>query len=140
MPRRPPARVRATQRRSPRSERTRPVARIPHASSTLHAAVTILERQSDDFGRGDIAEAYRTWRRKADRPIPSPIGSGFDGECGIWGCCPPSRNALELAMRRLPKRPARELRRLVAVLDDRFLKRTFPDPTAPPGPWWHRRC
>ncbi|MEU5155280.1 hypothetical protein [Glycomyces sp. NPDC021274] len=141
MPRRPPARVRAQQRRHPRPTAPwRRLPRLPHASSTLHAAVQLLELHHAWLGPGDVARSFNTWRRIANRPTPSPLGYGFVGECGIWGCCPPSREALEMAMRDLPTRPARELRRLIAPLDERFRNRTFPDPTAPPGPWWTRRC
>lgn len=114
--------------------------RIPHASSTLHAALNLLELHSTKLSHGDVASAFDRWRRIANRPTPSPVGYGFNNECGVWGCCPPSRDALELAIRGLPARPARELRRLVAPLDERFLNRTFADPSAPPGPWWTRRC
>jgi hypothetical protein len=114
--------------------------RIPRGTSALNAAIHLLELHDRDLGRGDVARALDQWRRITNRPRLDPLGYGFDNECGIWGCCPPSREVLELAMRRLPARPGRELRRLVAPLDDEFLKRTYPDPTAPPGPWWRRRC
>lgn len=140
MPRRPPARVRASLRRHPRPTGRRRLPRIPHASSALHAAIQHLELHHWEFCHGDVARSFDRWRRIANRPTPAPLGYGFAGECGIWGCCPPSRDALELAILRLPARPARELRRLVAPLDERFLDRTYSDPTAPPGPWWTRRC
>jgi len=140
MPRRPPARVRASNRRLPRSPFPRRHPRIPCGSSTLHAAIRLLELHDRDLGPGDVASALDRWRRIANRPTPNPLGYGFAAQCGIWGCCPPSREALDIAIRRLPPRPARELRRLVAPLDERFLDRTYPDPTAPPGPWWTRRC
>jgi hypothetical protein len=139
MPRRPPARVRASLPRRPRITPWR-YPRIPCGSSALHAAIRLLEQHDRDLSPGDIAWSFDRWRRIANRPTPSPLGYGFANECGVWGCCPPSRDALEIAIRRLPLRPSRELRRLVAPLDERFLKRTYADPTAPPGPWWTRRC
>ncbi|MFJ2838215.1 MULTISPECIES: hypothetical protein [Nocardia] len=52
-----------------------------------------------------------------------------------------SREVLEQALCALPRAAARELRVLVRPLDERFLSRTHPDPTAAPdSPWWQRRC
>ena len=43
-------------------------------------------------------------------------------------------------MRSLPTKPARELRKLVEPLDDRYRAATVPDPFADPcEPWWARR-
>jgi hypothetical protein len=53
---------------------------------------------------------------------------------------PHPREQLELALHLLPKQSARELRRLLAPLDERVEARTVPDPSAPNRHWWSRRA
>jgi len=51
------------------------------------------------------------------------------------------REVLEAAMHALPPQAARELRRLVKPLDDRYIAKTWPDTFASPDDgWWARRC
>lgn len=95
-----------------------------------------LENADDSFDVGTIAEAFRNW----DRQVRGPRRYLNRGSSSCPCCYRPDRLTIEEALRRLPKRQARELRRLVEPIDERFLDRTFPDPTAPPGPWWTRRC
>lgn len=53
---------------------------------------------------------------------------------------PTARDVLDVAIRALPKRFARELRKLVSPLDEAVAAKTLPDPFADPArPWWHRR-
>lgn len=63
--------------------------------------------------------------------------------CGCPCCCDAGhgRTELELALRTLPRRSARQLHSLIDPLDDTFLARTLPDPHLPEDlPWWERRC
>lgn len=53
---------------------------------------------------------------------------------------PTARDVIDAAIRALPKRFARELRKLVSPLDEAVAAKTLPDPFADPArPWWHRR-
>ncbi|THV30140.1 hypothetical protein [Glycomyces paridis] len=145
MPRRPPARVRAQQRRRlPDARRLRyyhPVQRIiparkvfniPGASGSLRAAIVRLEREHARLSYA--AEAFRNWRRLAYGPLRHTFNPGCD-----WCEGPHNRDQLELLLHVLPKRSARELRRLLAPIDRAYLDRTFNNPMRD-GPWWHRRC
>ncbi|RAO60842.1 hypothetical protein LUPAC06_01465 [Micromonospora saelicesensis] len=47
---------------------------------------------------------------------------------------------LDIALRSLTGKTARELRRVVGAADDLFLRRTLANPWADPGdPWWEQR-
>ncbi|MGW0580590.1 hypothetical protein ACWD25_32640 [Streptomyces sp. NPDC002920] len=138
MPRSRPSRLRAARpvRRHRSSARREPG--LPRASSTLAAAVVLLEHRR--LWPGAVAQALRQWSRHARRP-----GLALSGGCGCPLCDPLSsteeRAVLELALRALPPRPARELRLLVQPLDELFLSRSSPDPFAPSDEgWWTRRC
>jgi hypothetical protein len=98
--------------------------------------VVRLEHADTRFYPGHIASTFLEWRRQVHGPRRNLLNGGR-----TCGCCdPPDRSVLDDALRRLPKRQSRELRRLIAPLDERYLQRTLPDPHAPPGPWWLRRC
>jgi hypothetical protein len=95
-----------------------------------------LENTDKRFSPGDIAGAFVAWRSCVYGPRKYLILGGWGCDC----CGPPIRDVLDEAVARLPKRPARELRLLIAPLDEHFLDRTYPDPTTPPGSWWAQRC
>lgn len=95
-----------------------------------------------DALRHDVAKAFHQYREFLDQP-------------GRWLYLPPgylpvwhvveARDQLEWALRALPPRPRRELRRVVARLDHEFERRTLPDPDARVvywcgrDAWWWRR-
>lgn len=97
-----------------------------------------LENADKRFAPGEIADAFRNWQRTVGGPARRARDYALHADCEY--CNPPSRDSLEIALRRLPRRPARELRRLVAPLDERYLRLTIPLPSKPPGPWWTLRC
>jgi hypothetical protein len=126
MPRNAPGAVRVAPRTA---VKVRPVDGL---SSRANAA--ILELQALRPGIGDVGTALRTYRDEIRR-------------AGRWlalaTCCPrcdvlEQRDTLAAALHALPPFAARELRRIVAALDEEFLRKTLPDPRAA-GPWWRRR-
>ncbi|MFJ9079418.1 hypothetical protein ACIRO3_29880 [Streptomyces sp. NPDC102278] len=65
-------------------------------------------------------------------------------QCDLHNDIAVARELLELAVRRLPRWPRRELEALLAGLDDELRRRTIPDPFAHReahrrGDWWHQR-
>lgn len=137
MPRKPPTRVRAQQRRTGPRSTARPVPQIPRASGALQAAIARLEHDDERLSRGAVASAFQTWHRANSGPARRARDYALHADCEF--CNPPGREVLELAIGLLPRRRARELRLLVAPLDERYLQRTVPLPSKPPGPWWTRR-
>ncbi|SDD85045.1 hypothetical protein [Glycomyces harbinensis] len=138
MPRRPPARVRAQQPRRLSPWRATFLPRIPGASGALQAAVVRLEHADARLTPGDIAQAFTQWRRWVHRPVrqlSTGAGSCPCPSCGTW-----SREVLERTAHRLPPRQARELRRLLEPLDERFLSRTVPVPARFEHRWWAYRA
>ncbi|MDA1361717.1 hypothetical protein O1R50_18965 [Glycomyces luteolus] len=138
MPRKPPARVRAQQRRIVPPATPRPIPRIPGASSALQGATARLEHDDPRFSPGDVASAFHVWHRAVSGPARRARDHARHADCEL--CNPPSRDVLELALHLLPRRSAQELRRLVAPLDERFMRLTIPLPGKPPGPWWTLRA
>ncbi|THV33675.1 hypothetical protein [Glycomyces buryatensis] len=112
---------------------------IPRASGSLHAAIRRLEVEDSRLYVGAVNLAWRNWHRQAyGARGRAPYADGY--YCCEY-CDPmPGRETIELALHRLPRSSARELRRLVAPLDEHFLGRTYPDPHARQGPWWIGRC
>jgi hypothetical protein len=139
MPRKPPARVRAAAH--PRRRTALPSGRanggIRGASSALQGAIARFEHDDPRLQPGDVAAAFRVWHRIVSGPARRARDHALHADCE-W-CNPPSRDVLELALHRLPRRAARELRELVEPLDERFLRLTIPLPSKPPGPWWALR-
>jgi hypothetical protein len=85
---------------------------------------------------GSIFTALRNWEREASDSRRWPR---FYYGCRTRGCCEDirdDRDILDDAIRRLPKRPAQELRRLVESMDDRILAR-FPAKLDYSHRWWH---
>jgi bacterioferritin-associated ferredoxin len=97
-----------------------------------------LENTDDRYFPGEIGYAFHHWRRVVNGTACQVRSFALHADCGY--CNPLVREALEDALHRLPRRPAQELRRLVAPLDERFLRLTHPLPSKPPGPWWTLRC
>jgi hypothetical protein len=97
-----------------------------------------LELSDPKLFYGCIAGAFVAWKRLVHGPIRQARTGGTWHGCDC--CYPPQlRELLDLAMQRLPKRSARELRRLLEPLDERFLKRTIQIRGRPGGPWWTYR-
>ncbi|MEU4955583.1 hypothetical protein [Streptomyces lavendulae] len=137
MPRRNPARVTGNA-----PAHTRPADRrraVPGLSGRTAAEIARLERRPS--WPGPVFEAWRRWHALAHGPGPWVMYAVDE----ICPCCDPFpgapvRAVLEAACRALQPRAARELRAVLAPLDARFLARTLPDPSAPPGtPWWASR-
>ncbi|WP_328535778.1 hypothetical protein [Streptomyces sp. NBC_00344] len=131
MGRNSPARVRSA--RTPIRPATRTVA--DHLDAAAQRDVMALERSS--LGPGAVALALRSWKKHVHGPARQ-VSVVADG----CPCCHAgySRDVLETALRALPRGSARQLRALVQPLDETFLARTWPDPTAPlDRPWWERR-
>ncbi|HEU5129459.1 MAG TPA: hypothetical protein VFU12_15865 [Glycomyces sp.] len=136
MPRRPPARIRAHATKRPRPWSARRTPGLPVGSGGLAAAIRRLEHRRSDLEPGGVADAFTRWARLSSGPARRLTTD----MCCLHGCCEPDPRALlELAVHLLPRRSARELRRLLEPIDRRFRERTLPDPFAPPGPWWTRR-
>lgn len=129
MPRRPPARVRATNRR-----RRRPI--------PIHGVPISTSRALDRLDRPrltslEINAELLTWRRVAQKPRAVLAREGNDW---IHFVGPLARDTLERAMRALPRRQRAPLRRRVARLDALFAGKTVNNPQADPSlPWWSRR-
>ncbi|MBT2482257.1 hypothetical protein [Streptomyces sp. ISL-94] len=139
MPRRSPAQVRQNLPSRVRPGHGPRAPRIPGLSGPALAAIARIERRPS--WPGPVSEAWRRWRALAHQPGPWVMYAA-DEHCV---CCDPFAGAdvravLEAACAALPRRPAAELRALLAPLDARFLARTLNDPFAAPGdPWWSRR-
>ncbi|MEU0559556.1 hypothetical protein [Dactylosporangium sp. NPDC006015] len=111
---------------------------IDGLSSRANAAIQALRPRI-----GDVGGALRTYRREIRQ-----AGRWIDlaGQCPSPSCdISFQRDILEAALHALPRDAARELRRLVAALDEEFLRKTLPDPwAAARGPrharaWWRQR-
>jgi len=138
MPRNRPSQVRASGRHPRRQTHETPTPGLPRGSGKLAGAVSRLEHER--LWPGAIAQALQQWSRTAHRPRRA-----LSGGCGCPMCNPfyttDEREVLEAAMHALPPQAARELRRLVKPLDDRYIAKTWPDPFASPDDgWWARRC
>lgn len=87
-----------------------------------------------------VARALADWRRNGTShggggQSVDVVGYGVSYGGYLLG----ARELLEKAVHALPSGPARELRRLVAPLDERFLAATVHDPTRADAGWWARR-
>jgi hypothetical protein len=100
-------------------------------SGSTHAAITLAE-----IFAGEIFGALQNWDREA-RTHRS--WSSHQYGCRVRECYDSpldDRDTLEQAMRRLSRRPARELRNLVHELDRRILAK-FPVQLDHYHRWWH---
>lgn len=91
---------------------------------------------------GAVFEAFHRWKSFAHGPLRDLTRIPVAG-CSIAECCDAAfddRDLLETALHRLPGKPARELRLLVAALDDTILTRAVVIPRRPSDPhWWRNR-
>ena len=86
---------------------------------------------------GAVSAAFWSWERvvRVGYPWRDPLCPWKDHHEIFNG-----RALVERAIWALPRRPARELRRMVDPLDETYLSQTSPDPFAwPEAPWWLRR-
>jgi hypothetical protein len=135
MPRSSPGALRA-QKRSGRDD-SRRFSQISGLARAAQAAVRRLE--TEPFYPGCLRETldqYEQFLRRPGRHLYVPLA-----DCP---CHDPlhARDNVEALLRALPPRVRRELRRVVARLDEEFEQRTLPDPMAPVRlgeGWWHRR-
>jgi hypothetical protein len=136
MPRRRPSRLRADNRRFA-AHRGR-YSRIDRLSGPAQAQVIVLERTR--LRPGLVGRALARWAAVARAPkdrLPPP----FDDRCGVPSCCPEpadERDLLELAICALPRKSARELRRIVRPLDLKILERPDAVPYGEPEHGWWR--
>jgi hypothetical protein len=138
MARRPPGAIRS--QRWPARSDTRPIRQIPGISR--RALSTIHRIEAQHLGRGAVTEALQRYERFLRRP-----GRYLYLTLDDCPCCDPTdaRDILEGALRRLPPAARAELGRIVAQLDEEFLRRTLPDPRAASvsawqaAGWWRQR-
>ncbi|KAA2255244.1 hypothetical protein F0L68_28920 [Solihabitans fulvus] len=110
---------------------------------SIQAQRQILEFECQRRTPGDIANAVRSWSWLVHRPGAPPLARSYGTfvgceECDCYGHdCMDSRSLLELALRALPPGAARELRRVVAPLDEVYLRRVLPNPVVGEClDWW----
>jgi hypothetical protein len=135
MPRRSPGALRA-QKRLVRGDSQR-FSQISGLGRTAQAAVRRLE--ADRFWPGclrDSLDQFEKFLRSPGRLLYVPLA-----DCP---CHDPlnGRDTVEAMLDALPLRARRELREIVARLDQEFEQRTLPDPSSPVelgAGWWHRR-
>ena len=113
---------------------------IPGVSRRALVAIATLETRNPCVGSvGQALERYRHFLRRPGRWLYIP-----------WPDCPwcdpvDARDELEIALRALPRAARRELRRVIAPLDEELRRRTLPDPMVSPSHssdgagWWRRR-
>jgi len=121
MPRKRPAEVRASVRVRRRQDlRTSMIAGLsPYAL----AVIGRLEVTRDDLWPGKVSAALRMWAHFVRHPYRRLWVDYADGGCGIFECCGSrweARDILELVMRSMSERSARELRRVVERLDEMY--------------------
>lgn len=106
-------------------------------SGKVVADIVRVERQDNRLRPGDIGRALRGWTGIARGPARHLLDDFGGCPCG---CTFDYREVLDIALRSLPRRAARELRRVVGAADDLFLSRTLANPWADPrAPWWEQR-
>jgi chloramphenicol 3-O-phosphotransferase len=129
-------------RRSPRAVREQsypPLAQpVEGLSARADAEVGRLQGRRPDI---EVRRALVGYRRSVNQ---SRRRIRFDEDSGLDDDVLAQRDMLDDAMRLLPEPARAELRRLIAPLDEAFLRRTLPDPLAPYVPWrgaawWHQR-
>ncbi|GAA4919475.1 hypothetical protein LX16_4349 [Stackebrandtia albiflava] len=144
MPRNRPRALRVTPERPPRSLR-----RIRGLSGRTASAIAQWEATTGLLGTSPgmttlAWESYRAFTSRSGTTVRYPRPE----TCGAPTCALDdvrhARDLLEQALVRLPRPAGAELRRLLAPLDDAYLRITLPDPFARHGPyrnrawWWHR--
>ncbi|MEW2542459.1 hypothetical protein ACWEOR_08105 [Micromonospora chalcea] len=110
---------------------------LQRVSGKVVADIVRLERQDNRLRPGDIGYALQRWIGIARGPARQLLDDFGGCPCG---CTLDYREVLDIALRSLPGRAARELRRVIEEADDRFLGRTLANPWADPrAPWWEQR-
>lgn len=143
MPRRRPSQVRLDLPRPLRQWERRAV--VSGLSSRILAEIDRVERER--LWIGAAHEALEHWQKICRRPgrgvmhtRATQYDNWYDHETGEDIGPERCRDVLETLVHALSPRAARDLRALIAPLDERFLRRTLNDPFAPPdAPWWMRR-
>ncbi|WP_091400939.1 hypothetical protein [Micromonospora saelicesensis] len=108
-------------------------------SSKAVADVVRLERHNNRLHPGDVGRALRGWTDKVRGPARDLLDDFGGCPCGCTSDYR-DREVLDIALRSLTGKTARELRRVVSAADDLFLSRTLANPWADPGdPWWEQR-
>ncbi|GAA2891009.1 hypothetical protein Acy02nite_74360 [Actinoplanes cyaneus] len=100
-------------------------------SSRANAEVARLQHRRPDI---DVRQALAGYRRTARQPRR---WLDFGDHYGLADDLCEQRDMLEAAIRMLPGPAKGELQRLVAPLDEMFLRRTVPDPCLGQAGGWH---
>jgi hypothetical protein len=137
MPHKRPSDLRRSARHRPRWHNTPHIRGLPAwAQQEVFEIELITARDWARFGlwAGAVAEALAGWTRTSRNPAAL--------EAHPCGCCGRrSRQLLQQAIDLLSAPSACALTQLVQALDEDFLQRSLPDPSAPDDwPWWERRC
>lgn len=144
MARKSPGALRVTRAPRPKHARhgsrpARSATEVDGVSRRTQSAISRIEARH--LSPGAVGRALRSYRRLLRRP-----GRYLSLSSGGCPCCDDiePREDLATALRALPPRAHRELRRLVDPLDEEFLRRTLPDPNASRIPWaadawWRQR-
>jgi hypothetical protein len=110
---------------------------IDGLSSRTNAAIIRLQIRHPDIS--SVATALAGYRRAVRRP-GRWLDLRLDG-CPCPNCDPVyQRDVLEKALRWLPPAASRELRRIVSALDEEFVRKTLPDPSASRLSAWHAQA
>lgn len=132
MPRNRPGAVRAARTRI---QGYRTLSRIRGVHWRTRRAIELAEIR--ELGAGRVQDVLDRYRGLLDGPgrwlaLPPPIGCP--------GCdLTYARHDVADVLRALPPAARADLRRIVAPLDDRFRRRTLPEPNAAGDAWWLRR-
>lgn len=136
MPRRRPSALRGSI--PVRSPRRRRYPFIDHLSGSCTADLRRLERTR--FWPEATEAAFWHWKALAHGPLGQLTDRFASSDCGIpeCGCYSGSfRDHLEVVLRTLPRKSARELRALVRPLDEKILARAKVIPAESlDEPWW----
>jgi transposase len=133
MPRRSPGEIRtASSRRRGAGSRQA----IPGLSTATNRQIAQFEVQHR-LPPGHVAHAFRAWAL-AHRRWPDH-GPNHGRGTTLWRDMH-ARTLLQGVASTMTRKARRQLLGAVAPLDDRFLRRTLPDPfSLPTDPWWKRR-
>lgn len=124
MPRRRPGRVRAELPRSrPAYEAHEKRAAVDGWSAGTVTGIRRLEQRKSYLWTGAVAQTLGMWREFVHRPNHRLTPYDSATVCSEWLCCGDpweAREYLEAVLRCLPRRSARELRRVVGELDELY--------------------
>jgi hypothetical protein len=140
MGRKPPAQVRRNQPRAPRPDELPHARVVPGISAPAQRYIADFERAHSRPGA--VADALACWssvvhRSRRHEPVHNPLAPDLT-DCPCCDHGDRGRTLLEAALRRLPRRAARELRSAVAPLDALYLTRVRPEPALNDRlDWWN---